>query len=588
MSYHTLSTIPISSRYSPEPAGSNPRNRYLAALAAEANYLAVEAAQRKGELLSRRLEEIQLCKIEEESLHARSTPHLSELAAYQAIYGFNYILAYQRDYAYMAALAECQALKAGIGRCSFDECVSSLYPHGNSYRNSNAGFNNSWALTRPASLAGRPVVVRQPRYTSYLSHHPLTEPDREPQEACNAFTAKGYRANRLIGVNPEPPKFEHHASPCPARSRPTTRQQGARLHKVAEPTLNKSQPLRLRSTSVLDSEALFNRLLGVTPPGRFDSQNIRGARSTHIPESLSTDAPVLPQPIQKAFKAQLLKEFAELFGVDNPDNGSPSSTPPKSAEAGVTEAQKDEIQPTLPDSASEMSSPSTDTPSSAELKSSFDKIRAIEVTFNTLKANFSLPAELDFLSTPSTTPWSSDSDSDSSSATEHLSFAPTNRPVRSYENALTVLLTQLDSVESLGDAGVRASRKKAVERKLFLQLPKLALSPITSSRLPLPNSTLLQSQHSSDNLGTDTGNDLLAQLANCGPLSGVTVSLSIPEPSSPTIPDSVSSLDVPATTAAKTIHLASDAPDLTPLIDEKAARRPNAKDADDGWIEVEA
>ncbi|KAG6826137.1 hypothetical protein H0H92_001027 [Tricholoma furcatifolium] len=58
----------------------------------------------------------------------------------------------------------------------------------------------------------------------------------------------------------------------------------------------------------------------------------------------------------------------------------------------------------------------------------------------------------------------SSEDFEASNITDHLTYSSLNRPVRSYEQALTVFLAELDSVESLGDAGVRKSRKEAVER----------------------------------------------------------------------------------------------------------------------------
>ncbi|KAG6887357.1 hypothetical protein C0992_012660 [Termitomyces sp. T32_za158] len=119
------------------------------------------------------------------------------------------------------------------------------------------------------------------------------------------------------------------------------------------------------------------------------------------------------------------------------------------------------------------SNPSTADPPAqttfAEINSSIDKIRTIESTFNALKENFTLPAELDFIcstpSTPSTPSISnSGSETESVSATDHLTYSPLNRPVRSYEQALTVLLEQLDGVESLGDTDVRKSRREVVKR----------------------------------------------------------------------------------------------------------------------------
>ncbi|KAG6877103.1 hypothetical protein C0993_010245 [Termitomyces sp. T159_Od127] len=168
-----------------------------------------------------------------------------------------------------------------------------------------------------------------------------------------------------------------------------------------------------------------------------------------------------------------LEPDTEIASAPEGDAQAVSSVP---AELVPSEGELDMPVPTA--STIPSTNPSTvDSPTSTEITSSFDKIRTIEATFIALKENFTLPAELDFLpSTPSTPSASSistsDSDTESTSATDHLTYSRLNRSVRSYEQALTVLLEQLDGVESLGDADVRKSRKDVV-RRIELALEEL-------------------------------------------------------------------------------------------------------------------
>ena len=93
----------------------------------------------------------------------------------------------------------------------------------------------------------------------------------------------------------------------------------------------------------------------------------------------------------------------------------------------------------------EPSSPTSPTPRTAP--SSLLMIEDIRSAATKLSAGFSLPPSLDF----------SDDESDG------LAYTSTNAPVRVYEQALNMLLEQLDAVESDGDEEVRVVRRAAVK-----------------------------------------------------------------------------------------------------------------------------
>ena len=96
---------------------------------------------------------------------------------------------------------------------------------------------------------------------------------------------------------------------------------------------------------------------------------------------------------------------------------------------------------------------------SKDVVQSMDEVRNFEAAFFALESDFVLPSQLDF-ATPSPSPASSDSES----STSRLAFTSRNHPVRYYEQALSALLGQLDSVESLGNEELRGRRKEVVGR----------------------------------------------------------------------------------------------------------------------------
>jgi hypothetical protein len=84
---------------------------------------------------------------------------------------------------------------------------------------------------------------------------------------------------------------------------------------------------------------------------------------------------------------------------------------------------------------------------------SLNSIALLQDKYNSLRSGFQFPTNLAFA--PSTSPITP-----ASSPT--LLYNPTNAPVHAYEHALTNLLTELDAVESFGDAHVRDVRRTLV------------------------------------------------------------------------------------------------------------------------------
>ncbi|KAG8932468.1 hypothetical protein FRC02_001092 [Tulasnella sp. 418] len=78
---------------------------------------------------------------------------------------------------------------------------------------------------------------------------------------------------------------------------------------------------------------------------------------------------------------------------------------------------------------------------------SLDSISGLQARFDSLKATFTFPSNLEF---------------DSHDSTPTLVYNSNNAPFSKYENDLTRLLTKLDEVESNGDENIREVRKRLV------------------------------------------------------------------------------------------------------------------------------
>ncbi|KAG6907478.1 hypothetical protein DXG01_008768 [Tephrocybe rancida] len=446
--------------YAP-PGLTSPRDRYLTALAevkaAQANYLAAEAAEREEEAPARRLQEIQTRKRENilrSPYQAQSAPRFSELGTYQAVYGPNYLAAYERDHVHTVALAERHALKTTSGRCPCDEFVSNNL----STLNPNLTSLNNVQVPSPYSNG---VIDSRP---SYLSISPFV-----PKPRANSRAKSLLNTEVLFDLfHPGGPRRIPQPPTSPLPSGPLARAVGAPLTGLQPPP----RPSR-EAVSEAEFERQFAELFRVhdtrggtalrpvrltpapAPPAHM------GASSPAVRDNAAEDEQETLRTATAAAEAEIERQFAGLLRM--PDTrGRPSLPPIKLAPVPAPLTREETTKPTVPAKSTQDVPDTLPTAATAQINSSFAKIRAIASALTTLNDNFTLAAELDFLAPTPSSPSPSSSSSDS--ATEHLSYSPRNRAVRSYEDALTVLLTQLDSVESLGHAGVRASRKEVVGR----------------------------------------------------------------------------------------------------------------------------
>jgi hypothetical protein len=143
--------------------------------------------------------------------------------------------------------------------------------------------------------------------------------------------------------------------------------------------------------------------------------------------------------------------LASLADSNTPAAPRPTSTPaptPASAENGKGKGK-----------ASGNTTPSGENATSKDIVDSLNQIHNMEAAFSALESDFNFPSQLDFLASH-LTPDASSSDP----ATSHLAHTSHNYPVRSYEQALGSLLSQLDSVDSFGNEELRSKRKHVVNR----------------------------------------------------------------------------------------------------------------------------
>ncbi|KAG8750241.1 hypothetical protein FRC12_013007 [Ceratobasidium sp. 428] len=212
----------------------------------------------------------------------------------------------------------------------------------------------------------------------------------------------------------------------------------------------------------------------------------REASMKKMPESMQALGIQLPSSLESRrpmFESEVQNLFGTLYGCPQPQSQPPIATRqhPTSAAPRVSSEQPPSIKPRtkvrfatedsaapdtkkttvdgpVPKATSIVASPALDGASHPETRRidtspSHKAVIDILSKFTSLKSSFTFPATLDFLPPPE----------DISTPAPKLAYTPNNAPLHQYEHLLTGLLTQLDAVESYGDAKVRKARKDAVK-----------------------------------------------------------------------------------------------------------------------------
>ncbi|KAG8742399.1 hypothetical protein FRC12_015374 [Ceratobasidium sp. 428] len=205
----------------------------------------------------------------------------------------------------------------------------------------------------------------------------------------------------------------------------------------------------------------------------------REASMNKMPESMHAPGIQLPSGLESRrpmFESEVQNLFGTLYGYPQPQSQPPIATRqhPTSATPRVASERPSSIEPRTKSAAPNTKKPTADGPvpkatpivaSPALDGASHPETRRIDTSpshkavidilskFANLKSSFTFPATLDFLPPPEGI----------STPAPKLAYTPNNAPLHQYEHLLTGLLTQLDAVESYGDAKVRKARKDAVK-----------------------------------------------------------------------------------------------------------------------------
>ncbi|KAG8747105.1 hypothetical protein FRC12_014148 [Ceratobasidium sp. 428] len=210
----------------------------------------------------------------------------------------------------------------------------------------------------------------------------------------------------------------------------------ARRRKLSEP----SHPRGLRMGgpgsrhSMFDGgvQDLFDALYG-RPRPRSPSPDVSGRRSMSTAPRVARERPPSVEP---KTKVRFATEDSAVSDTEEPSNNGPDPD-------------------TTPSVASSTPDDAIDDSQNQQIDTSPSRKAVVDILskFANLKSSFTFPATLDFLPPPEGV----------LAPAPKLAYTPNNAPLHQYEHLLTGLLTQLDAVESYGDAEVRKARKDAVK-----------------------------------------------------------------------------------------------------------------------------
>ncbi|PBL00441.1 hypothetical protein ARMGADRAFT_1006649 [Armillaria gallica] len=453
----------------------SPRDKYLAALAmakeAEEEYLAAEASVEYEErALRRRLEELEFEKrrlrgvpseVEERLLAlmgvgptaARTT--LDESIEHQNIYrrqgavGAATLARHHRELEAQRAYARNDAFIQSPPSFPYTFGSDTILPKG----------PKRSPLHFPPALAARQEAPRH-RVKRYGLGQPL--PSIAVRQA-NAAVSTNNSTVEAPAPNPIAELLRAQARAAMSNDNNDTAEAIARLRRaiyateVAPPS---SAPSNSKSTEVVPE---FKKSeTEPQQPSHITVEECLGAMLGHVAQRVEASAsragattsgstPVKTTEVESSLKAELEARL-------NNDQSNEIKDTIHAIFASLNDAHSNA--PSSSDKGKEKAHPiSAEDATSKDVVSSIEAVRNVETAFRALQSEFVFPVQLDF--TPAPSPASSDSES---SLTGRLAYTSRNGPVRYYEQSLSGLLAQLDSVESFGHEGLRRLRKAVVEK----------------------------------------------------------------------------------------------------------------------------
>ncbi|KAG8737331.1 hypothetical protein FRC12_017189 [Ceratobasidium sp. 428] len=230
----------------------------------------------------------------------------------------------------------------------------------------------------------------------------------------------------------------------------------ARRRKLSEPS--HPQGLRMGGPgsrhSMFDGgvQDLFDALYG-RPHPRSPSPDTSGRRSVSTAPRAARER---PSSVEPRTKVRFATEDVSIFPTFGELAVTNEVATQQSAVSDTEEPSNNSPDPnTMPDAASSTPDDAIDDSQNQQIDTSPSRKAVVDILskFANLKSGFTFPATLDFLPPPEGV----------SAPAPKLAYTPNNAPLHQHEHLLTGLLTQLDAVESYGDAEVRKARKDAVK-----------------------------------------------------------------------------------------------------------------------------
>ncbi|KAJ4485542.1 hypothetical protein J3R30DRAFT_3440314 [Lentinula aciculospora] len=303
-------------------------------------------------------------------------------------------------------------------------------------------------------------------------HRPSSNVDSEPQTLEQLFPDFVKQLNNKQSERtstPKPAQEEHKKrTPSPAAREgvpsPQTLEEVLRLMFNPQPQVSSPEPEKKISPSSESVVQVFHFYLpynGGTiltaalqeKPKAIEVEE----RSASIPDSRPVSSLSLKEQLESRLnndQSNEIKDTIQAILASLSHAQPPSTTASASSSKGKEKAVK-------PEHSSKFTA--------GDAHKAIESIRGIEASLIAIQDEFEFPSEVDFSPSPSRS--SSPVRDDVSFASESdtptlrkLAYTSRNHPIRSYEQALSKLLVQLDEIESHGNADVRLSRKAVVAR----------------------------------------------------------------------------------------------------------------------------
>ncbi|KAJ3984070.1 hypothetical protein F5890DRAFT_1461991 [Lentinula detonsa] len=317
------------------------------------------------------------------------------------------------------------------------------------YLQDNSDDTQLCQLFGPQAQQQRPHTVR--RSSSNVKSEPQTLEQLFTDFVKQLSNGKPEREQTPKPVGEEPQTKASSPAPREAVASPRNLEEVLRLMFNPQPHVSNTVPEKVASPSKPVAQEK-PKTIKITEPHPVSGSDSRPVSALSLKEQLEAR---LNNDQSNEIKDTIQAILASLSNPSaTPATASASETSPNNNRKGKGKAP--EPQPNL-------------TPISGDAHKALESVRAIEASLVALQDEFEFPSDVDFSPAPSRS--SSPVRDDVSYTSEFdtptlrkLAYTARNHPIRSYEQALSRLLVQLDEIESHGNADVRNSRKAVVAR----------------------------------------------------------------------------------------------------------------------------